>query len=222
MMARQLGCGQVPPRLFLHEFLKPKEDIKESLQAKRVFEYQCSSTVYAPRPFVPITIAHPSFTSWWQDLHDHIFNVQVHPLCLELMPDFHPISEVTNLFFPLLSMMPLFTDQYFCHFLQDTVPAPLARTISYNIAGPISALGYQSPTLAQLMSRYTTSDPTLISSASDKRKAPSLVAPSTAKKKRTSKRVLIEVKIFSFPSIKPLFILIIFILCNFRPALNNQ
>jgi hypothetical protein len=86
MMARQLGCGQVPPRLFLHEFLKPREDIKESLQAKRVFEYKCSSTVYAPRPFVPITIAHPSFTSWWQELHDHIFNVPVHILCLELMP----------------------------------------------------------------------------------------------------------------------------------------
>jgi hypothetical protein len=51
MMARQLGCGQVPPRLFLHEFLKPGEDIKESLQAKRVFEYKCSSTVYAPRSF---------------------------------------------------------------------------------------------------------------------------------------------------------------------------
>jgi hypothetical protein len=98
MMARQLGCGQVPPRLFLHEFLKPREDIKESLQAKRVFEYQCSSTVYAPKTFVPITIAYPSFTSWWQELHDHIFNVPVHPLCLELMPDFHPISEVTNLF----------------------------------------------------------------------------------------------------------------------------
>jgi hypothetical protein len=88
MIVRQLGCGQVPPRLFLHEFLKPREDIKESLQAKRVFEYKCSSTVYAPRPFVPITITHPSFTSWWQELHDHIFNVPVHPLCLELMPDF--------------------------------------------------------------------------------------------------------------------------------------
>jgi hypothetical protein len=24
MMARQLGCDQVPPRLFLHEFLKPR------------------------------------------------------------------------------------------------------------------------------------------------------------------------------------------------------
>jgi hypothetical protein len=101
----------VPPRLFLHELLKPREDIKEFLQAKRVFEYQCSSTVYAPRPFVPITIAHPSFTSWWQEFHDHIFNVPVHSLCLELMPDFHPILEVTYLFFPSFSTMSLFTDQ---------------------------------------------------------------------------------------------------------------
>jgi hypothetical protein len=50
----------VPPRLFLHEFLKPREDIKDSTQAMRVFEYKCSTTVYAPRPFVPITIGHPS------------------------------------------------------------------------------------------------------------------------------------------------------------------
>jgi hypothetical protein len=61
MMARQLGCGQVPPRIFLHEFLKPREDIKESMQAKMVFEYKCSATVYAPRPFVPTTVTHPSF-----------------------------------------------------------------------------------------------------------------------------------------------------------------
>jgi hypothetical protein len=93
MMARQLGCGQVPPRLFLHEFLKPKEDIKESMQARRVFEYKCSTTFYAPRPFVPITVARPSFIPWWQELHDHIFNVPVNPLCLELMPDFQPTSK---------------------------------------------------------------------------------------------------------------------------------
>jgi hypothetical protein len=57
-MARQLGCGQVPPRLFLHEFLKPREEIKESLQAIRVFEYQCSPTIY-PWSFVPTLIVHP-------------------------------------------------------------------------------------------------------------------------------------------------------------------
>jgi hypothetical protein len=112
--------------------------------------------------------------------------------------------------------MTLFTDQYFCHFLQDTAPAPLARTISYNIAGPISALGYQSPTLAQWMSRYATLDPTLIISASDKRKTPSLVAPSAAKKKRTSNRLLIQVRILHSLSIKPFFILIIFYLVQFQ------
>jgi hypothetical protein len=93
-MARQLGCGQVPPRLFLHEFLKPREDIKESIEARRIFEYKCSTIIYTSKPFVPITFTHPSFILWWQELHDHIFNMPVHPLCLELMPDFQPTSEV--------------------------------------------------------------------------------------------------------------------------------
>jgi hypothetical protein len=93
MMARQLGCGQVP-RLFLHEFLKPREDIEESIEARRIFEYKCSTTF---KLFVPITFAHPSFIPSWQELHDHIFNMLVHPLCLELMPDFQPTSEVTCL-----------------------------------------------------------------------------------------------------------------------------
>jgi hypothetical protein len=94
MMVRQLGCGQVPPRLFLHEFLKPREDIKESIEARRIFEYKCNTTFYAPKPFVPITFAHPSLIPWWQEFHDHIFNMPVDPLCLELMPDFQPTSEV--------------------------------------------------------------------------------------------------------------------------------
>jgi hypothetical protein len=46
IMARQLGCGQMPPRLFLHEFLKPREEVKDNIQARRVFEYQCSPTIY--------------------------------------------------------------------------------------------------------------------------------------------------------------------------------
>jgi hypothetical protein len=92
MMAWQ--CGQVPPRLFLQEFLKPREDIKESIEARRIFEYKCSTTIYTPKTFVPITFAHPSFILWWQELHDHIFNMLLHPLCPELMPDFQPTSEV--------------------------------------------------------------------------------------------------------------------------------
>jgi hypothetical protein len=83
--------------------------------------------------------------------------------------------------------------------LQDTVPAPLARTILYEIEGPISALGSQSPTLAQLMSSHAVLDPTLIRPVSDKRKAPSLIASSTVKKKRTSKRLVIQVRTPSPP-----------------------
>jgi hypothetical protein len=83
--------------------------------------------------------------------------------------------------------------------LQDTVPAPLARTILYKIEDPISALGCRSPTLAQLMSGHATLDPTLIRPASDKRKAPYLIAHSTIKKKRTSKKLLIQVRTPSPP-----------------------
>jgi hypothetical protein len=98
MMARQLGCGQVPPRLFLHEFLKPREEIKESLQAKRVFEYQCSPTIY-PWSLVPTSMVHSLFISWWQELHDHIFSEPVHSFCLELMPGYQPTLEVIHLSF---------------------------------------------------------------------------------------------------------------------------
>jgi hypothetical protein len=93
--------------------------------------------------------------------------------------------------------MSSFTDHDFGYFLQNTVPTPQARTFSYNVVGPISALGFKSTTLAQLMSRYATMDPTLISSTSDKRKAPPLVAPPAAKKKRTTKKVPIEVTLLS-------------------------
>jgi hypothetical protein len=68
------------------------------------------------------------------------------------------------------------------------------RTIAYNVVCPISALGFKSLTLAQLMARYATMDPILISSTSDKRKVLSLVAPPAAKRKRTTKKVPIEVR----------------------------
>jgi hypothetical protein len=77
MMVRQLGCGQVPPRLFLHEFHKPREDIKESIEARRIFEYTCNTTFYTPKPFMPITFAHASFITWWQELHDHTFRTRL-------------------------------------------------------------------------------------------------------------------------------------------------
>jgi hypothetical protein len=138
------------------------------------------------------------------------------------MPDFHTTSEVIYSYPLFFNHVPPLYSSGFYPFLQDITPAPLARTIPYNIESPISTLGYQSPTLAQLMSRYATLDPTLTSSASDKRKAPSLVAPSATKKKRTTKKLLIQVRTLSLLNIKPLFILIIFILCDFRLELSNH
>jgi hypothetical protein len=61
------------------------------------------------------------------------------------------------------------------------------------------------------MSRHATLDPALIRPASDKRKAPSLIASPAVKKKRTNKKLLIQVRTLSFLIIMPFFILIIFI-----------
>jgi hypothetical protein len=44
------------------------------------------------------------------------------------------------------------------------------------------------------MSRYATADPILFSATADKRKGLSLIASPAAKRKRTVKKVLIEVK----------------------------
>jgi hypothetical protein len=78
------------------------------------------------------------------------------------------------------------------------MPAPLAREIAYNAAGPISALGFRSPTLAQLMARYATTDPTLSSTTADRRQGLSLIAPPIAKRRRTIKKVLVQVKFLLF------------------------
>jgi hypothetical protein len=76
--------------------------------------------------------------------------------------------------------------------------APLVRDIAYNAVGPISALGFRSPTLAQLMARFATTDPTLSSLAADRRQGLSLIAPPNAKRRRTIKKVLVEVKFLPF------------------------
>jgi hypothetical protein len=76
--------------------------------------------------------------------------------------------------------------------------APLARDIAYNAVGPILALGFRLPTLAQLMARYATTDPTLSSITADRRQGLSLIAPPTAKRRRTIKKVFVEVKFLPF------------------------
>jgi hypothetical protein len=81
---------------------------------------------------------------------------------------------------------------------KNTVPAPRARNITYNLVGPISALGFKSTTLAQLMARFATTNPSLSSLAADRRQGLSLVAPPNAKRRRTIKKILVKVKSFTF------------------------
>jgi hypothetical protein len=71
---------------------------------------------------------------------------------------------------------------------------PLKPGQSFTAVYPVLALGFKSPTLAQLMARYATMDPILSSATADKRKGMSLIAPPAAKRKRTTKNVLVEVK----------------------------
>jgi hypothetical protein len=101
------------------------------------------------------------------------------------------------------------------------MPAPLARDIAYNAVGPISALGFRSPTLAQPMARYATTDPTLSSLAADRRQGLSLIAPPNAKRRRTVKKILVEVKISSFLDHRITLSLMNHTLCIFRPETSN-
>jgi hypothetical protein len=114
--------------------------------------------------FTPITIAHPLFISWWQEFHDHIFSEPVQPFCLELMPDFQTTSEVIHLSFPLSSGMPSFTDHDFWLLPAEYRACPSIKDILLQCCWPNLCLGIQIHNSAQLMARYATMDPTLISS----------------------------------------------------------
>jgi hypothetical protein len=48
------------------------------------------------------------------------------------------------------------------------------------------------------MDRFATTDPSLSSLAADRRQGLSLVAPPNAKRRRTVKKILVEVKSFTF------------------------
>jgi hypothetical protein len=96
------------------------------------------------------------------------------------------------------------------------VLAPRARDIAYNAEGPISALGFKSTTLAQLMARYATTDPSLSSLAADRRQGLHLIAPPNAKRRRTIKKVLVEVKILYLLDCKITLFLINHIFVHFQ------
>jgi hypothetical protein len=71
------------------------------------------------------------------------------------------------------------------------------------------------------MARFATTDPSLSSLVADRRQGLSLIAPPNARRRRTVKKVFVEVKIFSFHDHKITLFLINHMLCIFRPEPNN-
>jgi hypothetical protein len=71
------------------------------------------------------------------------------------------------------------------------------------------------------MARFATTDASLSSLAVDRRQGLSLTAPPNAKRRRTVKKILVEVKTFSFLDHKITLFLINHILCIFRPEPSN-
>jgi hypothetical protein len=71
------------------------------------------------------------------------------------------------------------------------------------------------------MAKFATIDPNLSSLAADRRQGLSLIAPPNAKRRRTIKKFLVEVKTFSFLDHKITLVLINHILCIFRPESSN-
>jgi hypothetical protein len=71
------------------------------------------------------------------------------------------------------------------------------------------------------MARFATTDPSLSSLAADRRQGLTLIAPPNAKRRRTVKKVLVEVKTLSFPDHKITLALTNHILCTFSPKPSN-
>ena len=148
--ARQLGCGQLPPRLFFSTIIRFREVIKDGIEANKVFELGCTLPMYEPSPFGIIEAAHPLFSSWWQEWHAYIFNIPVHPLCQDLQPQFAPNSEVISLH-SIIFLCFEFTFSFHTVIHRILNPYPPSKEVKYYKAGPKPVLGFDAPTLPVFM-----------------------------------------------------------------------
>lgn len=95
--ARQLGLGQLPPKLFFLDILKPREGIAESMEALRVFQVGSDLPFLSLEKWTVSTISSNLFNSWLQEWHSHLFCNDAHPYCIALDENFHSDDEVTFL-----------------------------------------------------------------------------------------------------------------------------
>jgi len=66
-VARQFGLGQLPPRLFFRNTLKPREGISEIMEASRVFQLGSDLPSLCLHEWTRATFSSNLFDSWWQE-----------------------------------------------------------------------------------------------------------------------------------------------------------
>ena len=95
-VARQFGLGQLPPRLFFKDILKPREGISEAMEASRVFQLGSDLPSLYLHEWTRASFTFHLYDLWWQEWHSHLFYGLVHPSCMALDEDFASDSEVTS------------------------------------------------------------------------------------------------------------------------------
>lgn len=98
-VARQFGLGQLSPRLFFSNILKPREGISEMMEASRIFQLGSDLPSLHLEDWTRATFTSSSFDSWWQEWHSHLFCDAVHTKCLALDEIFSSDSEVNLILF---------------------------------------------------------------------------------------------------------------------------
>jgi hypothetical protein len=80
-VAHQFGLGQLLPRLFFMNTLKPREGISEPMEALRVFQLGLDLPTFHLHEWAKATFSSSLFDSWWQKWHSHLFYSPIHPNC---------------------------------------------------------------------------------------------------------------------------------------------
>ena len=94
-VAYQFSLGQLPPRLFFKNILKPREDISEVMESSRVLQLGSDLPSLCLHDWIKVSFSSTLFDSWWQEWRSHLFCGLVHPLCIALDGEFASDSEVT-------------------------------------------------------------------------------------------------------------------------------
>jgi hypothetical protein len=96
--ARQFGLGQLPPKLFFADKLKPREAISSGVEFSRILQLEQSLPFEIIRAWNCQPFSSSAFTVWWQEWSQHLFNSSVASHCFTLESDFQATPEVFSLF----------------------------------------------------------------------------------------------------------------------------